>query len=267
MVSDSIAGIPPPDIRPARPPSTTSLEIVAESLAMLRRSVSQHWSIWLVAAFFFTGTNIVDIVFGTRGNPFQSPLMVASLFVRVVSYVMVVVAALRTFTGGSSIWKVDQHLLRCAGAFFGLFALSIALLLLFTPFVARPVVEAVTADHQLKREISVAMVAVWFVLFAIVTIRLSPWIVALAVGDNSIGLRSAWKRMRGATLAGIGALIWTAPVPIAHLALTAEAQYLSGSIQLSFTVVDGLVSVLQVMIALAIAVALYNFAKKNKPAT
>ena len=71
--------------------------------------------------------------------------------------------------------------------------------------------------------------------------------------------------MRGVTLAAIGALIWIAPVTIAHFVLTAQAQHLRGAPQIALTVIDGLVSVLQVMLAMALAAVLYRFVAKNKP--
>lgn len=263
-MSDTIAGIPPPYLGPEPLPTTTSLEVVAESLASLRQSLSTHWEIWLIAAIFFTGTNIVDILFTTPGHPFQSPLSIASLIVRLMSYVLVVVAAMRAFTGQSSVWAINLPLLRTVAAFVALTVSSLLLLLAFTAFISRPLIGLMTADPQTQRMASLIVVSLWLIGFAIATVRLSPWIVALAINDRSIGLKTAWKGMRGATLAAIGALIWTAPIPIAHLALTAEAQYLTGTPQLIFAVIDGLISVLLVLISMAIAAALYRFVAKYK---
>lgn len=263
-MSESIVGIPPPDRRPARPPTTTSLEVVAETLASLRQSLGNHCEIWLIAAIFFTGTNVVDILFTTPGHPFQSPLSIFSLIVRLLSYVWVVVAAIRAFAGQSAVWTINLPLLRTVAAFVALTVSSMLLLFVFTAWISRPLIGLMTADPQSHRFAALIVLCIWLIGFAVATVRLSPWIVALAINDRSIGLKTAWKGMRGATLAAIGALIWTAPVPIAHVALTAEAQYLTGTSQLVFTVIDGLISVLLVLISMAIAAALYQFVAKYK---
>lgn len=263
-MSETIAGTPPPDRRPVRP-SMTSLEIVAESLSLLRQSLSARWDVWLVAAIFFTGTDVVDIVFASPGGPFRSPVTAVSLIVRVIALVWVVAAAIRGFTGQRMIWTVNLPMLRCAVAFAGLLVLSVLLLFGLSHFITRPLIGAMTHDPQANQIASLLVLAIWLVVFAIVTVRLSPWIAALAIGDNAINLSAAWKGMRGATLAAIGALVWTSPVPIAHLVFTAQAQYMGGLLGLILTVIDGLVSVVQILLAMAIAAALYRFVKTNLP--
>lgn len=264
-MSDTIAGTPPPDLCPARP-STTSLEIVAGSLSMLRQSLTARWSIWLVAAIFFTGTNILDILFGTPAHPFQSPLVIVSVIVRIVAYAIVSAAAIRAFTNQSEVWSINLSLLRSALAFAALLAASMVLLLIVSHFITRPLTAVITNDIHTRHVISLIVIAVWLVVFGIVTVRLSPWIAALAVGDKSANFKTAWQGMRGATLAAIGAVVWLSPVPLAHLTFTAQAQYLGkGSLGILLTSIDGLVSVLQVMLAMAIAAVLYRYVSKNKP--
>lgn len=264
-MSESIAGIPPQYRGPPLPPTTTSLEIVGESLSMLRQSLWARWDIWLFAAVFFTGTNIADIVFATPGSPLHSPMTIASLIVRIVADVWVVAAAIRAFTNRGAVWAIDVPLLRYAAASVALLAISMILLFIVARFVTHPLIALATHDAHKARVASLSVLCVWLLGFGIVTVRLSPWIAALAVGDNSIGLSAAWKAMRGATLAAIGAIVWTAPVPIAHLALTAQAQYLTGFSQIILTVIDSLVSVLQGLLAMAIASVLYRFVSENKP--
>jgi hypothetical protein len=265
IVSESVAGTPPQDVRPVRS-STTSLEIVAESLSMLRQSLKARWGIWLVAAIFFTGTNIADIVFGTPAHPFQSPLVIASVIVRIVAYAIVSATAIRAFTNRLEVWSINLSLLRSALAFAALLAASMVLLLIVSHFITRPLTAAITNDIHARRVTSLIVVAVWLVIFGIVTVRLSPWIAALAVGDNAVNFKTAWQGMRGATLAAIGAVVWLSPVPLVHLAFTAQAQYLgSSSLGIVLTAIDGLVSVLQVMLAMAIAAVLYRHVSKNKP--
>lgn len=261
-MSETVVGIPPPRLGPPPPPTTTSLEIVAESLSMLRQSFFARWDIWLVAALFFTVTNVVDIVLRTPGHPFQSPMVIVSLVVRVAAYILVVAAALRAFTGRKSVWSVDLPLLRYVAAFVALLLVGVVLLAFMHSI---PLILMRAYDPQASFAISLPLLFIWLFGFAVATLRIFPWIVALAVGDRSVGLSSAWRGMRGATLAGIGALIWTAPVLIVHLALTAEAKYLTGTPQLTLTVIDGLISVLEVMLNMAIAAVLYRFVAKYLP--
>lgn len=219
----------------------------------------------MIAAVFFTGTDVVDIVFASPGGPFHSPLMLASLAIRIVALVWIVAAAIRTFTGQTAIWAVNLPMLRCALAFAGLLVVSMLLLFVLSRFITGPLIAELTHNPQANQIASLVVLAIWLAVFAIITVRLSPWIAALAIGDNAIDLSTAWKGMRGATLAAIGALVWTSPVPIAHLVFTAQAQYVGGLLGLILTVIDGLVSVLQIMLAMAIAAALYRFVKTNLP--
>lgn len=233
---------------------------------MLRQSLTARWDIWLVAAIFFTGTNIVDMKFGTQAHPFESPLVIASLIVRIAAYAIVSAAAIRTFTGQAKVWSINLPMLRSALAFVALLAASMLLLAIVSHFITRPLTAIATNDMHTRQVTSLIVVAVWLLVFGIVTVRLSPWLAALAIGDNAINFQSAWKGMRGATLAAIGAVVWLSPVPIAHLVFTAQAQFLSGiSLGLILTAIDGLVSVLQVMLALAMASVLYRFVKTYLP--
>jgi len=264
-VSETIAGTPPPDRRPVRS-STTSLEIVAESFSLLGQSLTTRWDVWLLAAIFFTSTNIVDIVFAPPGNPFHSPLMVASLIIRVVANVWAVTAAARVLTMSGRVWAIDLPLLRCTGAFVALIVLSLVLMVIAKHVIVNPVIAAMTQVTHATHRALVVFTGVWLIGFAIVTVRLSAWLVALAIGDRAMDFSAAWRGMQGANLAAIGALIWTSPVPIGHLVLTSQAQDLRGPFQVALTVIDGLVSVLQVMLMMAMAAVLYRFASNNKPA-
>lgn len=254
-MSDTIAGIPPPYRGRYPAPTITSLEIVAQSLSLLRRSLSTRWDIWLVAVIFLVGTNIAGIGFAPMGDRPHASLSTASQIVRAVSYIPVAAAAVRAFTGRGSVWSIDLPLLRYMAA-----TLAALLALLIPMFF---IIALAAFGTKAASAVSMAVFVGCILVLALVMLRVSPWLAALSVGDGSLHLSSAWKGMRGAMLAAVGAAIWLSPVLIVHIALNAEAQYQTGTAQLAFTIVDGLVCVLQLMIDMAIIAVLYLFVRTH----
>ncbi len=260
-MSAALATTPPERSASAR---FTAIGILREALTLMRGSLYGAWSIWAVATVFFTGTDLVDIIYGGGANPLHSPLTMISLAIRVIANIWVAAAAIRAFANRGAIWAIDLALLRYTAAFLLLIVGSIGLLLALSRLVVHPLIAMATSDTHISHIVSMAVTGAWLVGFTLLTVRWMPWIVALAIGDRVTRFSIAWQGMRGAMLAAIGAYLLVAPVMIAHFLLTIWAQSLAGSAQFWVTTLDGVVSVVQVMSGMAVAVVLYRHVADEK---
>jgi hypothetical protein len=238
----------------------TVFRIAGESFRLLGRNLWRALPVWLFAIVTFTGTNLIDIVYGApvTGHGFTAAQIV-SLAIRVVAPLIVSSALFRVMLGSThgpwspdgAFWKYVLATALISGVAFGIAIAGVRGL--------RPQMLVLVHDRAGQMIASGATAFAFILLGAILTIRLSLWPVALAIGDRAVTFVMAWRRTRGAVWAMTGALLLlAAPWIAAHFAATVWALSLSGQARVMATVIDGLVSVLQVASGIAVASASYR---------
>jgi hypothetical protein len=246
----------------------TVRRIAGESLRLLGRSLWRALPVWIVAAVLFTGTNLVDIVYGSPqpGHGF-TPAQIVSLAIRVIAPLWVSTAAWRIMLGSSrpawapdgAFWRYVLAALLITGATFGLALAGVTAL--------KPVI--LSAIHDKTGQMIARGAALFALLIAgtFVTIRLSLWPVALAIGDKSVTFVTAWRAARGAVWAMTGALLLLGvPWLAAHLAATMWAMSPTGQARVAATVIDGILSVLQVAFGVAVTAGAYAVLTRKEAA-
>jgi hypothetical protein len=231
----------------------TTAQIAVAGLKLTARSLLRSPLVWIVAFVLFTGTNLVDLVYGAGPGKALTALQIVSLAVRLFSNIWIVVVALRTFLDRRTVWALDRSFLTYVAFFIVYFGVGLG--------IASVVGHALSAFvGQGARAVRVTAVLSMLVAYCLLTIRIMLWPTALALGDRSVGLRESWRRTRGATLTMIGAFFALLPIAAVHFGLTAWATTLplSGDSRLIVTICDGVLSVVQVMLAMAFAAAIYK---------
>jgi hypothetical protein len=243
----------------------TVWRIARESLRMLGHGFARALPVWLFAAVSFTGTNLVDIVYGApvAGHGLTHAQMV-SLGIRLISPLIVSCAAWRIMLDSEDPpWSLNWDFWKYALATLLLIAVGFGIALAGVK-AAQPFFVSVLHDKTQQNIARGALAFALILLATIVTIRISLWPVALAIGDRAVTFRTAWRSTRGAALAMIGALILVAtPWFAGHFATTIWAQSLTGDRQITATVIDGIVSVLQVAFGVAVTAAAYVLLAKR----
>jgi hypothetical protein len=242
--------------------------MMGEALAVVARSLPRAWSVWLIAALFFTATNLADIVYGggsdAAGTFHLTPLTVVSLAARVFFAVFIPAAALRAMLASRrNSWALDKGFWLFAGAFILLAVVSFGGAVLAT-LVSQPLLHLAIADEHAYRVASLVLLFVYLLAGIVLTARLALWPVSALLGDASASVAASWRRMRGAVLPFlVASAVLVLPFLIAHFALTGwlENAAMRGSARLAWTIVDGLVSVFQVMLAMAVTAAAYRLTR------
>jgi hypothetical protein len=241
--------------------------MMREALATLVRSLPRAWSVWLVAALFFTATDLIDIVYGSGSDAagataFQlTPLTAASLALRVFFAIFIPAAALRAMLPSRrSSWALDRGFWLFAGVFILLTIVSFGGAALATRL-SQPLLHLAIADEHAYRVASLVLLFVYLLAGIVLTARLALWPVSALLGDAGASVAASWRRMRGAVLPFlVASAILVLPFLIAHFALTGwlENAAMRGSARLAWTIADGFVSVFQVMLAMAVTAAAYR---------
>lgn len=236
--------------------------MMGEALAVVARSLPRAWSVWLVAALLFTASEIADIVYSDAAGTFHlTPLTVASLTVRVFFAVFIPAAALRAMLASHhSTWGLDKGFWLFSGVFILLTVVSFGGAVLAT-LASQPLLHLAIADEHAYRAASLVLLFVYLLAGIVLTARLALWPVSALLGDAGASVAASWRRMRGAVLPFLlASAVLVLPFLIAHFALTGwlENAAMRGSARLAWTIVDGLVSVFQVMLAMAVTAAAYR---------
>lgn len=233
--------------------------IISAGFNLLLKSFWRALPIWLVAIVLLTGTNLVDLVYGGAKLTF-TPLQIVSLTIRVFASFLIPAVAFRIFIGSKhGPWNLNRDFWLFLLVSFVLTALSFAAVIA-VKYLTQPILAQLIVDQDRLRLASLGLTIATFVVMAVVLIKVSLWPVAIVIGDRDVTLLVAWRRMRGAAFALIGALLaGIVPIFIAHVLLTSWAQSLpvDGDLRFQITVVDGIVSVFQVLVGTAMTATAY----------
>ncbi len=233
--------------------------ILKDGFKLLFESFWRALPIWIVAIILLTGTNLVDLIYGGAKLTF-TPLQMASLAIRVFATFLIPAAAFRTFIGGKhSPWSMNGDFWLFCLVSLLLTALSF-LAVIGVRFLAHPLLEQLLTDAGEVRIASLVLTIATFLVVAVLLIKVSLWPVAIVIGEREVTLPVAWQRMRGSAFAFIGALLGgIAPIFVAHVLLTVWAQSfpIDSDLRFQITVLDGIVSVFQVLVGTAMTAAAY----------
>ena len=112
--------------------------------------------------------------------------------------------------------------------------------------------------------------AVVYLAYGLVLLRaFALWLPALAIGDRTVTLVKAWRRMRGVTWSLIGAwFVLVFPVFLAHYGLTRWIETLppAASGRLALTAAGGMLSALLALAILSVMCAAYRLTAPEMPA-
>lgn len=251
-----------------RPARISVGRIVPLSLRLLFGSLGSGWAAWVLCAIIFTGTDLVDLIY--RSGDLHAPLSLASLAVRVVGALVVPVVIWRIMLprDGRRVWAADGRFWRYAAAFVAINLVTVPLLFV-AKIVLRPIMHALPLDPALHRYAVYVEVFILALIILFVTLKLTLWTVALAIGDRDVGFVVSWRRTYGCLFAFFGALLAVIlPFETAHFGLTALAQRGGFGATQTFWIViaDGLVTVPVVMGMAAVAAAVYRLAAERAEA-
>lgn len=116
--------------------------IVSQALGLLGTSLGRGALVWLVGLVLVTGTDLVDLVYSPPGAGHAvTPLMMASLVVRIAAILFIPAAALRVMLPSrSKVWALDGSFWTFAIVTLAIqaatFGLAIGAMVLSKPYVA-----------------------------------------------------------------------------------------------------------------------------------
>jgi len=239
------------------------ISTILGAISLLARTLPRAWFVWLVTIVSATGTNLVDIIYGAEpGRHGIGPLQIASVIVRVfVGVLWTNVASSRAMIGGRSpTWAVNGDLWRAVGALI-LIEMITAPLFVVSAWLTRTRIAPLFPDAHVAAIFSLVAHDIFQFGFGMLTFKLTLWPIALAIGDRTVTLRVAWRRMRGAVWPLIGAnILLIGPLFAAHVSLTHWAQSLTRErdLQLDVTLADGVLTGVQLILTFGLFNGLYQ---------
>jgi hypothetical protein len=124
-------------------------------------------------------------------------------------------------------------------------------------------VQKLALDDGMKQNIILGAIVLAVLVPVLLTLRVTPWLIALVVRDNNERFWVLWRGMRGNLLPLVGALLVIfVPLFAFHFGLTVAAQ---GAVagKLSLTLIDGAVSTVQLALLLSLTAVAYFKAKSS----
>lgn len=230
--------------------SPTETTGAVRSMLALARTLSPAW--WLIAIAVTGGTNLLDFFAAAQPGARTSPLFAAAAIVRIALVFWISYALIRRLAGHDAPARITMAFAR-----FSLLAFAQVVLLGSMAAVARLLIGPDGSRVELGIALFLLTTAIMLIL-----VRLYAWQAALAVGDRTLGIGGAWRKLASHKFGLAAAYLVISAVAVVHMFLTQMALASGGEAGplTALAIVDGVVSAVQLVLGASLAVAAWRLA-------